>query len=109
MTGLSGIIRIRAGHWFLLFAVSLLGISLFFSGKDPSLSASESITPAQDNSRLIIIDPGHGLLVGLQGHGFMLGQYLAKMYVDRYMGRPGPDYADRLLLSGDGLCENAFK
>lgn len=60
MTGLSGIIRIRAGHWFLLFAVSLLGISLFFSGKDPSLSASESITPAQDNSRLIIIDPGHG-------------------------------------------------
>ena len=56
-----------------------------------------------------IIDPGHGLLVGLQGHGFMLGQYLAKMYVDRYMGRPVPDYADRLLLSGDGLCENAFK
>ena len=56
-----------------------------------------------------IIDPGHGLLVGLQGHGFMLGQYLAKIYVDRYLGRETPSYMDRLLLSGDGLRENAFK
>ena len=56
-----------------------------------------------------IIDPGHGLLVGLQGHGFMLGQYLAKIYVDRYLGRETPAYMDRLLLSGDGLRENAFK
>ncbi len=56
-----------------------------------------------------IIDPGHGLLVGLQGHGFMLGQYLAKIYVDKYMGKEVPAYMDRLLLSGDGLCENAFK
>ncbi len=56
-----------------------------------------------------IIDPGHGLLVGLQGHGFMLGQYLAKIYVDRYLGRPTPTYMDRLLLSGDGLTEKSFK
>ena len=56
-----------------------------------------------------IIDPDHGLLVGLQGHGFMLGQYLAKIYVDKYMGREVPAYMERLLLSGDGLTENAFK
>ena len=56
-----------------------------------------------------IIDPDHGLLVGLQGHGFMLGQYLAKIYVDRFLGRETPAYMDRLLLSGDGLTENAFK
>ncbi len=56
-----------------------------------------------------IIDPDHGLLVGLQGHGFMLGQYLAKIYVDRYLGRPTPSYMNRLLLSGDGLTEKSFK
>ena len=56
-----------------------------------------------------IIDPDHGLLVGLQGHGFMLGQYLAKIYVDKYMGREVPSYMDRLLLSGDGLTEKSFK
>jgi len=56
-----------------------------------------------------IIDPEHGLLVGLQGHGFMLGQYLAKIYVDKLMGRPVPSYMDRLLLSGDGLTEKSFK
>lgn len=56
-----------------------------------------------------IIDPDNGLLVGLQGHGFMLGQYLAKMYVDKYMGRGVPSYFSRLALSGDGLSETSFK
>ena len=55
-----GIIRVRACHWFLLFAVTLLGLSMLFVRKDHSLPASESITPDQDNSRLIVIDPGHG-------------------------------------------------
>lgn len=56
-----------------------------------------------------IVDPSVGLLVGLRGHGFMLGQYLAKIYVDKYMGRETPAYMERLALSGDGLTENAFK
>lgn len=56
-----------------------------------------------------IVDPDHGLLVGMRGHGFMLGQYLAKIYVDKYLGKTVPDYMPRLSLSGDGLNENAFK
>lgn len=56
-----------------------------------------------------IVDPDNGLLVGLRGHGFMLGQYFAKLYVDKYLGKPVPEYMKRLLLSGDGLSENAFK
>lgn len=56
-----------------------------------------------------IVDPDNGLLVGLRGHGFMLGQYFAKLYVDKYLGKPIPDYMHRLLLNGDGLSENAFK
>ena len=56
-----------------------------------------------------IVDPENGLLVGMRGHGFMLGQYLAKIYVDKYLGRAVPDYMDRLSLKGDGLSENAFK
>ncbi len=57
----------------------------------------------------MIIDPDLGLFVGLRGQGFMLGQYLAKMYVDKLMGKPFPSYFDRLKLSGDGLPEKAFK
>jgi len=57
----------------------------------------------------MIVDPENGLLVGLRGHGFMLGQYLAKLYVDKLMGKPVPDYMERLKLSGDGLPEKAFK
>ncbi|HPG32335.1 MAG TPA: FAD-dependent oxidoreductase [Lentimicrobium sp.] len=57
----------------------------------------------------MIIDPENGLFVGLRGQGFMLGQYLAKMYVDKLMGKPTPSYFDRLKLSGDGLPEKAFK
>ena len=54
-------------------------------------------------------DPQNGLLTGLRGHGFMLSMGLAQMYVDAYMGRPVPDYFDRLSLNGDGLLEKAFK
>lgn len=56
-----------------------------------------------------IVDPENGLLVGMRGHGFMLGQYLAKIYVDKLMGRDVPAYLSRLSLSGDGLAETAFK
>ncbi|HOU98957.1 MAG TPA: FAD-dependent oxidoreductase [Bacteroidales bacterium] len=55
------------------------------------------------------IDPELGLFIGLRGHGFMLSQYLAKMYVDKISGKPVPSYFDRLKLSGDGLPETAFK
>ncbi len=56
-----------------------------------------------------IVDPEAGLLTGLRGHGFMLGQYLAKLYVDKYLGRQVPSYMNDLALSGKGLSENAFK
>lgn len=56
-----------------------------------------------------IVDPEVGLLVGLRGHGFMLSQYLAKIYVDKYLGRDVPSYMEDLKLSGKGLSENAFK
>ena len=57
----------------------------------------------------MVIDPDLGLFLGLRGQGYMLGQYLAKLYVDKLMGKPTPDYFDRLKLSGDGLLEKAFK
>ena len=56
-----------------------------------------------------IIDPDNGLFVGLQGHGFMLAQYLAKLYVDKALGHTVPDYMERLRLDGDGISEKAFK
>lgn len=56
-----------------------------------------------------IIDPELGLFVGLRGHGFMLSQYLAKIYVDSLLGKEVPAYFKRLKLSGDGLPEKAFK
>lgn len=57
----------------------------------------------------MILDPDLGLFVGMRGQGFMLGQYLAKMYVDKLMNKEVPAYFDRLRLSGDGLLEKAFK
>jgi glycine/D-amino acid oxidase-like deaminating enzyme/NADPH-dependent 2,4-dienoyl-CoA reductase/sulfur reductase-like enzyme/Fe-S-cluster-containing hydrogenase component 2/bacterioferritin-associated ferredoxin len=57
----------------------------------------------------MILDPNHGLFIGLRGQGFMLGQYLAKMYVDKLMNKPVPEYFERLTLKGDGLLEKAFK
>jgi len=57
----------------------------------------------------MIIDTDLGLFIGLRGQGFMLGQYLAKLYVDKLMGKQVPEYFERLSLSGDGLLEKAFK
>lgn len=57
----------------------------------------------------MLIDPEQGLFIGLRGQGFMLGQYLAKLYVDKLTGKPVPEYFDRLKIDGDGLLEKAFK
>jgi len=57
----------------------------------------------------MIIDTNYGLFLGLRGQGFMLGQYLAKIYVDQLLGKMVPDYFNRLTLAGDGLLEKAFK
>jgi hypothetical protein len=57
----------------------------------------------------MIIDPERGLFLGLRGQGFMLGQFLAKLYVEKLLGRPVPQYFERLKLCGDGLPEKAFK
>ena len=57
----------------------------------------------------MILDTGLGLFLGLRGQGFMLGQYLAKLYVDKLTGKPVPTYFDRLTMKGDGLLEKAFK
>ncbi len=56
-----------------------------------------------------IVDPAAGLFVGMRGHGFMLSQYIAKLYVDTLLGRPVPAFFADLALSGSGLSENAFK
>jgi len=56
-----------------------------------------------------IVDPELGLFVGMRGHGFMLSQYIARLYVDKLLGKTVPDYFDRLKLHGDGLSEKAFK
>jgi len=55
------------------------------------------------------IDPQEGLFLGMRGHGFMLGQGLAKMYVDSLMGKQVPDYFKELKIEGNGLLEKAFK
>ena len=57
----------------------------------------------------MVLDTELGLFIGLLGQGFMLGQHLAKLYVDKLLGKPVPAYFDRLSLSGDGLPEKAFK
>ncbi len=56
-----------------------------------------------------VIDPSLGLFIGLRGHGFMLSQYLAKMYVDKLKGCPVPEYFDKLRLDKEGISETAFK
>ncbi len=45
----------------------------------------------------------------MRGQGFMLGQFLAKLYVDKLLGKEVPSYFDRLRLGGDGLLEQALK
>ncbi|HPK04416.1 MAG TPA: hypothetical protein PK908_00820, partial [Bacteroidales bacterium] len=57
----------------------------------------------------MVLDVDAGLLIGLRGQGFMLGQYLAKLYVDKLTGKEVPSYFDRMNLKGDGLLEKAFK
>ena len=56
-----------------------------------------------------IVDPALGLFIGMRGHGFMLSQYIGKLYVDALLGRPVPEYFKDLALSGTGLSEQAFK
>ena len=56
-----------------------------------------------------IIDTELGLFTGMRGHGFMLSQFLAKLYTDKLLGREVPDYFKELALSGKGLSEDAFK
>ena len=56
-----------------------------------------------------IVDPELGLFIGMRGHGFMLSQYIAKLYVDVLKGKAVPDYFHQLKLSGEGLSEMAFK
>ena len=55
------------------------------------------------------IDTNLGLFIGLRGQGYMLGQYLAKLYVDKLSGKPVPSYFEQLGMHGDGLLEKAFK
>ena len=57
----------------------------------------------------MIIDVEKGLFLGLRGQGFMLAQYLAKLYVQKLTGKEVPDYFSRLSLEGDALLEKAFK
>lgn len=57
----------------------------------------------------MILDPDLGLFLGLRGQGFMLGQYLAKIYVDSLTGKTVPSYFSRMTMQGDGLLEKAFK
>ncbi|MDR0983275.1 MAG: FAD-dependent oxidoreductase [Culturomica sp.] len=56
-----------------------------------------------------IIDPELGLFTGLRGHGFMLSNYLAKLYVDKLAGKSVPEYFEQLKLYAGGLSEKAFK
>lgn len=57
----------------------------------------------------MIIDTELGLFLGLRGQGYMLGQYLARLYVDKLVGKPTPAYFERLNINGDGMLEKAFK
>ncbi len=56
-----------------------------------------------------IVDPALGLFVGMRGHGFMLSQYIGKLYVDSLLGKPVPDYFKEMALDHKGLSEQAFK
>jgi glycine/D-amino acid oxidase-like deaminating enzyme/Fe-S-cluster-containing hydrogenase component 2/ferredoxin len=57
----------------------------------------------------MIIDVEKGLFLGLRGQGFMLAQYLAKLFVDQLTGKEVPSYFERLKKEGDALLEKAFK
>ncbi len=57
----------------------------------------------------MIVDVDKGLFLGLRGQGFMLAQYLAKLYVNQLTGKDVPAYFNRLRTDGDALLEKAFK
>ncbi|MDP4266421.1 MAG: FAD-dependent oxidoreductase [Bacteroidota bacterium] len=57
----------------------------------------------------MVIDPELGLFLGLRGQGFMLSQYLAKLFIDKLTGKSVPEYFERLKLGSDALDEKAFK
>ena len=57
----------------------------------------------------MIVDVEKGLFLGLRGQGFMLGMYLARLYVDELCGKDVPGYFHRLKLGGDALLEKALK
>jgi glycine/D-amino acid oxidase-like deaminating enzyme len=57
----------------------------------------------------MVIDVEKGLFLGLRGQGFMLAQYLAKLYVNQLTGKDVPSYFNRLKKDGDALLEKAFK
>jgi glycine/D-amino acid oxidase-like deaminating enzyme/Fe-S-cluster-containing hydrogenase component 2/bacterioferritin-associated ferredoxin len=82
-----------------------------FSGWIPELSSVgfQAVWAGYYVEPRMFIDTKHGLFTGLRGQGFMLGQGLAKMYVDELTGKPVPEYFKRLSLEGDGLPEKAFK
>ncbi len=77
----------------------------------PELSSAgfQAVWSGYYNEPKMIIDTDLGLFVGLRGQGFMLGQYLAKLYVDKLVGKQTPEYFERLSIKGDGLLEKAFK
>ncbi|MDD4544347.1 MAG: hypothetical protein PHP27_00775, partial [Bacteroidales bacterium] len=56
-----------------------------------------------------IVDTELGLFTGLRGHGFMLSQFLAKLYVDQITGKPVPEYFNKLKLKGEGIWETSLK
>ena len=86
-------------------------VSEVFTSWLPELSTAgfQSLWSGYYTEPRMYIDPEYGLFLGLRGQGFMLGQYLAKLYVDKLMGREVPSYFSRLSLKGDGLPEKAFK
>jgi glycine/D-amino acid oxidase-like deaminating enzyme/Fe-S-cluster-containing hydrogenase component 2/bacterioferritin-associated ferredoxin len=89
----------------------LHAVTEMFASWIPSLSAAgiQATWSGYYCEPRYIVDPELGLLIGLRGHGFMLGQYLAKMYVEAFLGREVPEYMQELKLSGKGLSEMAFK
>lgn len=86
-------------------------ISEVFTDWIPSLSTAgfQAVWAGYYAEPKMIIDPEAGLFLGMRGQGFMLSQYLAKVYVDKLMGRAVPEYMDRLSFNGPGLLEKAFK
>ena len=86
-------------------------VSEVFTSWLPELASAgfQSLWSGYYTEPRMYIDPELGLFLGLRGQGYMLGQYLAKLYVDKLTGREVPSYFSRLSLKGDGLPEKAFK